>query len=157
MSELTFNQLRAANRARLPLFKNRRGGPAHADPDGADWALSTWCNAVLGELGEAANIIKKIERGDMTLAEARPDLADELADVVTYVDLLAFRIGVSLGAHVASKFNRVSTRVGTPHITLPECRHERCRPTRAPEEGPWLCIDCGAELVSLNHIRFPLP
>ncbi len=68
---LTFNTLRGANRARLPQFKNRRGEPAHSEPDGSDWKLSAWCNAVTGELGELANLIKKIERGDMTLDEAR--------------------------------------------------------------------------------------
>lgn len=109
---LTFDELRAANMKRLPQFKNRRGEPAHSKPDGSDWALSAWCNAVTGELGELANLIKKIERGDMTLAEAYGDVADELADVQTYLDLLAFRCGVNLGNATANKFNRVSDRVG---------------------------------------------
>jgi NTP pyrophosphatase (non-canonical NTP hydrolase) len=109
---LTFDDLRAANTARLPQFKNRRGGPAHSQADGSDWCLAQWCNAVTGELGEAANIIKKIERGDMTLDEARPQLADELADVQTYLDLLAFRAGVDLGRATIEKWNRVSQRVG---------------------------------------------
>ncbi len=109
--KLTFADLRAANLARLPLFKNGRGEPAHRDPLGFDWPLSTWCNAVLGELGEAANLIKKIERGDFTLDQARAALADELADVVTYLDILAFRAGVDLGAATVSKWNRVSMRI----------------------------------------------
>lgn len=115
---LTFAQLRAANRARLPLFKNRRGEPAHSEPDGSDWLLSAWSNAVCGELGEAANLIKKIERGDMTLDEARAELGKELADVVTYLDILAFRAGVDLGAATIAKFNEVSERVGCD-VTLP--------------------------------------
>jgi NTP pyrophosphatase (non-canonical NTP hydrolase) len=110
---LTFNTLRGANKARLPQFKNRKGEPAHSEADGSDWKLSAWCNAVTGELGELANLIKKIERGDMTLDEARQDVADELADVVTYLDILAFRCGVDLGAATMSKFNRVSERVGS--------------------------------------------
>jgi NTP pyrophosphatase (non-canonical NTP hydrolase) len=109
---LTFSDLRAANTARLPVFKNRRGERAHSQPDGSDWCLAQWCNAVLGELGEAANIIKKVERGDLTLDEARPDLRRELADVQTYLDILAFRAGVDLGAATAEKFNEVSVRVG---------------------------------------------
>ena len=109
---LTFAELRAANIARLPQFKNRKGEPAHSQPDGSDWALSTWCNAVLGELGELANLVKKIERGDMSLGEVRGDVADELADVVTYLDILAYRCGVDLGEATPSKFNRVSERVG---------------------------------------------
>lgn len=109
---MTFAALRAANVARLPRFKNRKGEPAHSQPDGSDWALSTWCSAVLGELGELANLVKKVERGDLTLDEARVDLGKECADVATYLDILAFRIGVDLGEETLRKFNEVSARVG---------------------------------------------
>lgn len=97
MKAETFTALREANIARLPRFKNKLGEPAHSQPDGSDWALSTWCNAVLGELGELANLIKKVERGDLTLEAARNDLRFECADVLTYLDILAFRLGVDLG------------------------------------------------------------
>lgn len=109
---LDFKQLRVANVRRLPLFKNRRGEPAHSKPDGSDWCLAQWANAVCGELGEAANIIKKIERGDKTLDEAREELANELADVQTYLDLLAFRAGIDLGEATIKKWNAVSERLG---------------------------------------------
>ena len=114
MSDLNLRYLRIANMARLPLFKNPKGEAAHAEPDGSDWALSAWCNAVCGELGEAANLIKKIERGDFTLEEKRAELGKELADILTYLDILAFRAGVDLGAATIDKFNEVSTRVGAP-------------------------------------------
>jgi NTP pyrophosphatase (non-canonical NTP hydrolase) len=109
---LSFSDLRRGNVQRLPLFKNRKGETAHSKPDGSDWCLAQWCNAVTGELGEAANIIKKIERGDMSLNDARADLAKELADVQTYLDILAFRAGIDLGLATAAKFNEVSRRVG---------------------------------------------
>jgi NTP pyrophosphatase (non-canonical NTP hydrolase) len=105
--------LREANKKRLPQFKNSKGEPAHSQPDGSDWALSTWCNAVLGELGEAANLIKKVERGDIALDDAREALGKELADVLTYLDILAFRTGVDLGRETIAKFNAVSVRVGS--------------------------------------------
>lgn len=111
---LTFNTLRNGNIKRLPLFKNSKGGVAHSKSDGSDWSLGEWCNAVLGELGEAANIIKKIQRGDLSLDDARQSLADEYADVATYLDILAFRTGVDLGEAVIAKWNRVSERVGAP-------------------------------------------
>lgn len=111
---LTFRTLRAANLARLPLFKNAKGKKAHKKADGSDWKLSAWANAVTGELGEAANIIKKIERGDLTLEEARPSLAKELADVQTYLDILAYRAGVDLGAATIGKFNEVSEKIDVP-------------------------------------------
>lgn len=109
----TFSNLRYANIRRLPEFKNGRGEPAHSKPDGSDWGLSQWCNAICGELGEAANLIKKIERGDFTLDEKREDLGRELADVVIYLDLLAYRAGIDLGEATISKFNEVSARVGS--------------------------------------------
>jgi NTP pyrophosphatase (non-canonical NTP hydrolase) len=110
-SVLTFGALRAANRARLPEFKNRRGEPAHSQPDGSDWSPGEWMNAILGELGEAANIIKKVHRGDLTMKQARQALADEFADVVTYLDITAMQCGIDLGDATIDKFNRVSERV----------------------------------------------
>jgi NTP pyrophosphatase (non-canonical NTP hydrolase) len=120
MMKLDFQTLRDANLARLPLFKNRKGEPAHSEPDGSDWALSAWCNAVCGELGEAANLIKKIERGDFTLDEARDALGKELADVMTYLDILAYRAGVDLGAATVAKWNEVSERVGCGLSIVPD-------------------------------------
>ncbi len=110
-NDLSFATLRAANMARLPQFKNARGELAHSELDGSDWCLAQWCNAVCGELGEAANLIKKIERGDLTLSDARQDLGREFADVVTYLDILARRAGVNLGDATRDKFNEVSTRI----------------------------------------------
>ena len=112
MRDLTFKSLRKANLLRLPQFKNRKGEPAHSEPDGSDWALSAWSNAVCGELGELANLIKKVERGDMTLEEARESLSHEIADVAIYLDILAYRCGVDLGGAIIRKFNIVSLRVG---------------------------------------------
>lgn len=111
LKKLHFDVLRAANIARIPLFKNSKGERAHSSDNGSDWALSAWSNAVASEVGEAANIIKKIERGDFTLDEKRSDLADELADIVVYLDILAMRAGIDLGAAIVSKFNAVSRRV----------------------------------------------
>lgn len=110
---LTFNTLRGANIARIPQFKNAQGLPAHSEPDGSDWSLSDWCTAITGELGEAANIIKKVKRGDFTLDEARESLAKEFADVVIYLDILAMRAGINLGQATMDKFNETSIKVGS--------------------------------------------
>jgi len=123
---LSFNTLRDANRARLPEFKNKHGEPAHALPDGSDWSPAQWLQALIGELGEFANIRKKFERGDLSLDEYTVLAKKELADVATYLDLLALRAldinhhglrridphGINLGAAVIEKFNEVSVRVG---------------------------------------------
>lgn len=110
---LTFNQLREANKKRLPQFKNSKGEPAHEKADGSDWSLGEWMNAVTGELGEAANIIKKVKRGDITLSDARVSLAKEFADIVTYLDITAMQAGIDLGESTIDKFNEVSDRVGS--------------------------------------------
>lgn len=145
----TFDALRAANIARLPLFKSRLGAPAHSQPDGSDWALSTWCNAVLGELGELANLIKKVERGDLGLAEARAELLAECADVLSYLDILAFRLDVDLGRAYGAAFNLddvksalrstqpLSTACMTVAVRLGRVMEsvewiERCAPTPRP-------------------------
>lgn len=109
---LTFNELRDANMSRLPLFKNKHGQPAHSKPDGSDWSPAQWLQAVVGELGEYANLRKKFDRGDIGVAEFLKEAADELADVQTYLDILAFQLGIDLGLATADKFNRVSERVG---------------------------------------------
>lgn len=120
---LTFNALRGANLARLPQFKNKQGELAHSEPDGSDWLPSQWLQAVIGELGEYANIRKKFERGDLSREEYEILAAKELADVQTYLDLLALRAldlgdfahpnGIDLGRATMAKFNEVSNRVGS--------------------------------------------
>ena len=110
---LTLNVLREANIRRLPQFKNAKGEIAHDKEDGSDWSLNDWLTAVTGELGEAANVLKKIRRGDFTVNQARPELADEFADVLTYLDILAKQCGVDLAKATIDKFNRVSDRIGS--------------------------------------------
>lgn len=107
---LTFNTLRGGNIARLPQFKNIYGELAHSKPDGSDWSPAQWLQAVVGEIGEYANLRKKFERGDVNAVEFKRKAADELADVVTYIDILAFQLGIDLGLAVMEKFNRVSER-----------------------------------------------
>lgn len=111
---LTFNTLRRANLKRLPLFKDAKGRKCHSEEDGSDWSPASWLQAVVGELGEYANLRKKVERGDLTPEEAKPMLAKELADVVIYLDILAAQLGIDLGESVMDKWNETSKKVGAP-------------------------------------------
>ncbi len=120
---LTFNTLRSANVARLPEFKNAKGGPAHSKPDGSDWSPAQWLQALLGELGEYANIRKKYERGDIDKETFDSLARDEIADVQTYLDLLAFQLGINLGVATMDKWNRVSARVGSNIRIAPDDWH----------------------------------
>lgn len=130
MSRLTFGALSLANRERC----ERVFHPLN------DWSLTDWMCAVAGEVGEAANLIKKAKRFegkteaeltdsmvgldfpyDNDEAQGKDDryitgrefIGYELADAVIYIDLLAQRLGVDLGEMVERKFNIVSTRVGS--------------------------------------------
>lgn len=110
---LSFRTLREANKKRLPEFKNSKGLLAHSKDDGSDWTPSQWLQAVIGELGEYANIRKKFERGDIDESEFKQLAESELADVQTYLDILAFRLDIDLGKATKDKFNSVSERVGS--------------------------------------------
>lgn len=93
-------------------------------PDGfnhqiADWSLSDWMTAVVGELGEAANVLKKLNRvrdgvpgNKETPEQLQQMLADEIADTFIYLDLLAFAAGFNLEDIAVSKFNRTSAKIG---------------------------------------------
>lgn len=86
------------------------------------WSLSDWFTATLGELGEAANIAKKLNRvrdgipgnGDISESELKEMLAMELADVYIYLDLLMQAVGVNPEDMVLTKFNITSEKVGYP-------------------------------------------
>lgn len=109
---ISFDQLRRANMARLPQFKNSLGARSHLMPDGSDWSPAQWLQALVGELGEYANKRKKFERGDIDFDEFMTEACKELADVQIYLDLLAFRLQINLGIATLEKFNEVSRRIG---------------------------------------------
>lgn len=96
LNNLKLSALRQANALRIPQFKNAQGQMAHKKPDGSDWSLGDWINATLGEMGEAANLLKKIRRGDYDLDFIRVELAKELADVMCYLDILAMQLDIDL-------------------------------------------------------------
>ena len=112
---LAFAQFAAVNRERCEA------------PDGFNhplsaWSVSDWFLAATGEFGEAANKAKKLNRvrdgipgNTETPDELRAGLADEIADAVIYLDLLAQSQGFDLGSIVTSKFNRTSEKNGMPH------------------------------------------
>lgn len=100
---LTFNDLRQANIARLE--RTEKFAKCRT------WTRAQWLQALVGELGELANYLKKIDRGDYTLQEKHDDVKKELADCQIYLDLLAHVCDVNLGDATIDKFNEVSRRV----------------------------------------------
>lgn len=91
MAALTFAEFRRANVARCLKWQ-----PAGLN----DWSYDDWAIAVGGELGEALNVVKKLNRDRDGLVgntrsrdELLQDLADEIADTVIYLDLLLASVG----------------------------------------------------------------
>lgn len=112
--DLKFSELREAS-----LERCKRWHPGGLK----DWTLSDWFTATMGELGEAANIAKKLNRlrdgntgnaNHETEAWLRSELADEIADVQIYLDILAASENIDLAAATARKFNKTSEKVGFP-------------------------------------------
>jgi NTP pyrophosphatase (non-canonical NTP hydrolase) len=59
--------------------------------------------ALAGEVGEVANLAKKIARGDFTLDAARGDIGTELADVLIYVLKISDQLHVDLEEALMAK------------------------------------------------------
>ncbi len=115
MTTLNFEDLRFANVERC-----KRWHPPSSEP----WTTADWSNALCGESGELANVVKKIRRhqtGAVNVGDPSPEdlvrmAADELADVVIYADLLADHLGIDLAKAVAIKFNRTSKKYNFPEF-----------------------------------------
>lgn len=109
-NNLTLSALRNANMARIGQFKNKHGELAHKRSDGSDWSPAMWFVALMGEVGEFAKERVDFEEERITFAEYERRAPKELADIATYLDILATR---SLdGEQTASRTN------GNP--TVPE-------------------------------------
>lgn len=107
--DLTFNEFRSANKKRCEDVFH----PINS------WKLHDWAIALIGEFGEAMNILKKIKRvedGTDPLSDLNtlyPALMEEIADIVTYADLLLTSEGYTLAEEIIKKFNKVSDKRGS--------------------------------------------
>lgn len=102
-----------------PTFTNLRDANITRDKEwntGAErLSLTFRATELAGEVGEACNVVKKLERERLGIAGSRDTiehLAEELADILICADLLAMDAGIDLQAAVAAKFNATSEKVG---------------------------------------------
>lgn len=65
---------------------------------------------MLGELGEFANILKKVVRGDISYEQAEPRLHEELTDLFIYLIKTAGQSGIDLEAHYLAKLRKNEAR-----------------------------------------------
>ena len=111
---MTFGEFSQANRARCESpqgFKHPLTG----------WSTSDWMTALVGEVGEAANVVKKLNRyrdgvpgNKVPEAELRDQLRRELGDVFVYLDLMAQSLGFTIADAAAEVFNAKSDEIGYP-------------------------------------------
>ena len=84
-----------------------------------------WCHNETKARGESFFIVRRFGRkgtgevDEKTVDQLRQDLADELADVAIYLDIMAASEGIDLAAAIASKFNRTSIKVGSNPNCVP--------------------------------------
>jgi NTP pyrophosphatase (non-canonical NTP hydrolase) len=105
MTALDFDTLRSANSLRN-IEWNTGSEPMSLAFRGVELA---------GEVGEACNLLKKLERERLGVRGSRASMshvAEELADVIICVDLIAMQLGINLGRAVAEKFNMTSEKYG---------------------------------------------
>ena len=86
-----------------------------------EWSLSDWGVALAGETGELCNIIKKLNRyrdkligNREPISELRAELANEIADVFIYLQILSESERIDLYTAIKAKFNAVSEKHGFP-------------------------------------------
>jgi len=116
---LKFSDVTAINVARCLRWH----GAAGVD----DWSPERWMVATMGELGEAANVLKKMfrvmdgianindaDRNVATIGAATAKLGEECADTFLYLNLFCARTGINLASEIIKKFNATSERYGFP-------------------------------------------
>ena|SRR5689334_13880222 len=124
--QLTFREVSALNAKRAKRW--HRGFPLCED----GWTGADWSNAMCGEAGEVANVVKKLRRIETAIHQAEQGdntdeaysamltkkLATEIGDTFIYLDLLAQFYGLRMENCVTDTFNRVSKREGFPEKIL---------------------------------------
>ena len=81
--------------------------------DKSQISLSYRGNELAGEVGEACNIIKKLDRERMGIRGSRAtkeQLAEELADIIICVDLISTYVGINLPEAIKMKFDATSAK-----------------------------------------------
>lgn len=84
----------------------------------AEWSMSDWATAMMGEGGELCNVIKKMRRTEQHVESANNikesniqwKLMEEIGGTFIYLDLLCQRAGIKLSEAIEYEFNRISRR-----------------------------------------------
>jgi NTP pyrophosphatase (non-canonical NTP hydrolase) len=111
---MTFGQFSDANRKRCE-------SPQGFNHQLSGWSTSDWMTALVGEVGEAANVVKKLNRyrdgvpgNKVDEHVLRDQLRRELGDVFVYLDLMAQSLGFNIADAATEVFNAKSADIGYP-------------------------------------------
>lgn len=72
--------------------------------------LSFLLISITGELGEVANIIKKVIRGDFLLSEKKDEISEEVADVFIYLLKISYQLNIDLEKSYLKKMQENTER-----------------------------------------------
>jgi NTP pyrophosphatase (non-canonical NTP hydrolase) len=87
-------------------------------PECQNWTRSDWLTALVGEIGELANIIKKKNREPSRDYHAA--MVEEVGDSIAYFLLLAENLNISAEGATIGSYNKVCLRKGAPHLQIGE-------------------------------------
>ncbi|AUG58662.1 MazG nucleotide pyrophosphohydrolase domain-containing protein [Acetivibrio saccincola] len=65
---------------------------------------------LVGEFGEATNLVKKVLRGDYSLNDIKPQLSEEIADIFIYVLKLAYQLDIDIEKQFLEKVDKNKRR-----------------------------------------------
>lgn len=97
-----------SHRGRVPFFEELSSESIEA--------LEHSVVCLVGEVGEFANIVKKVRRGDFEYDAVSPDLAEELSDVFAYTLKLANMMGIDLSDAYLAKMEKNKQKFGKYEI-----------------------------------------
>jgi len=66
--------------------------------------------SLFGEVGETANLVKKIVRGDFLLSERKKDIGEELADIFIYILKISYQLDIDLEKEYLKKLEKNKER-----------------------------------------------
>lgn len=128
--ELLLDCQRYITAAAPPRWDSQKNRERCESPNGFNhkldaWSTSDWFLAVLGELGEAANIAKKLNRfrdgirgNKETETALKNKLRQELGDTFVYLDLIAQSLGFSIFDAGVEVFNAKSRELNCPILMV---------------------------------------
>ena len=65
---------------------------------------------LVGEFGEATNLVKKVLRGDHSLDDIKPELSEEITDIFIYVLKLAYQLDIDIEKQFLLKIEKNKKR-----------------------------------------------